>query len=152
MAYDSVQHRAHNLLTRSMSACLLASRLTIYRLLKYRWTMPSNGMPWRGDCGPQDLAVISLLSLRSFVDCQLLQALAGTIEAEEGISRRLIPRPMTKIACDLWSQELLLSLYQTHLICRCGTIGRPSTLSALRPLLEARLTPPRVEAMRIVAC
>jgi hypothetical protein len=44
--------------------------------------------PRRGDCGPRDLAVISLLSLRSFVDCRVPQALAGAIEAEgEGISR-----------------------------------------------------------------
>jgi hypothetical protein len=42
--------------------------------------------PRRGDCGPRDLAVISLLSLRSFVDCRVPQALAGAIEAE-GISR-----------------------------------------------------------------
>jgi hypothetical protein len=42
--------------------------------------------PQRGDCGPRDLAVISLLSLRSFVDCRVPRALVGAIEAEE-ISR-----------------------------------------------------------------
>ncbi len=68
--------------------------------------------PRRGDCGPWDLAVISLLSLRSFVDCQLPQALAGAIKAEEGISRRLIPTPTTKIAHDLSSRALLLCLYR----------------------------------------
>jgi len=68
--------------------------------------------PWRGNCGPQDLVVISLLSLRSFVDCQLPQALAGAIKAEEGISRRLIPTPTTKIAHDLSSRALLLCLYR----------------------------------------
>jgi hypothetical protein len=35
--------------------------------------------------------------------------LAGVIEAER-ISERLIPRPTTKIARDLWSRALLLSL------------------------------------------
>ena len=65
--------------------------------------------PRRGDCGPRDLAVISLLSLRSFVDCRVPQALAGAIEAK-GISQRLIPRPTTKNAHDLSSRELLLSL------------------------------------------
>jgi hypothetical protein len=42
--------------------------------------------PWWGDCGPRDLVVISLLSLCSFVDCQVPRALAGAIEAK-GISR-----------------------------------------------------------------
>jgi hypothetical protein len=42
--------------------------------------------PRRGDCGPRDLTVISLLSLRSFFDCRVPRALAGAIEAE-GISR-----------------------------------------------------------------
>ncbi len=43
------QHRAHNLLTRSVSACLLASRLTIYRLSNtagpccYRMAWPRRG-------------------------------------------------------------------------------------------------------------
>ena len=35
----------------------------------------------------------------------------GAIE-DEGISQRLIPRPTTKIARDLWSRELLMSLYK----------------------------------------
>ena len=67
--------------------------------------------PQRGDCGPRDLVVISLRSLRTFVDCRVPRALAGAIEAE-GISQRLIPRPTTKIARDLSSRELLLSLYR----------------------------------------
>jgi hypothetical protein len=46
--------------------------------------------PWRGDCGQQDLAVISLLSLRSFVDCRVPQALEGAIKAD-GISRETEP-------------------------------------------------------------
>ena len=41
--------------------------------------------PRRGDCGPRDLAVISLLSLRSLADCRVPGALAGAIEAN-GIS------------------------------------------------------------------
>ena len=65
--------------------------------------------PRRGDCGPRDLAVISLLSLCSFVDCRVSRALAGAIEAK-GISQRLIPRPTTKIARDSWSRELLLRM------------------------------------------
>ena len=44
------------------------------------------------------------------VDCWLPRALAGAIEAE-GISRRLIPRLMTKIARGLSSRELLLSIW-----------------------------------------
>ena len=46
--------------------------------------------PRRGDCGPRDLAVISLLSLRSFVDCRVPRVLARAIEAE-GISRETEP-------------------------------------------------------------
>ena len=38
--------------------------------------------PRRGDCGPRDLAVISLLSLRSFVDCRVPRALEVAIEAD----------------------------------------------------------------------
>jgi len=63
--------------------------------------------PRRGDCGPRDLAVISLLSLRSLADCRLPRVLAGAIEAE-GISQRLTPRPTKKIARDLLSRALLL--------------------------------------------
>ena len=45
-------------------------------------------MAWhrRGDCGPRDLAIISLPSLHSLADCRVPQALAGDIEAD-GISR-----------------------------------------------------------------
>jgi hypothetical protein len=46
--------------------------------------------PRWGDCGQRDLAVISLLSLRSFVDCRVLRALEGTIEAD-GISQETEP-------------------------------------------------------------
>jgi len=67
--------------------------------------------PRRGDCGPRDLAVISLLSLRSLAGCRVPRALAGAIEAE-GISQRLTSRPTKKIARDLWSRELLMSLYR----------------------------------------
>jgi len=42
--------------------------------------------PWQGDCGPRDLAVISLRSLRSYANCRALRALAGAIEAD-GISQ-----------------------------------------------------------------
>jgi len=65
--------------------------------------------PRRGDFGPRDLLVISLCSLCSLADCRAPQALAGAIKAD-GISPRLIPRPKTKIAHDLSSRELLLSL------------------------------------------
>ena len=46
--------------------------------------------PWRGDCSQRDLAVISLLSLHSFVDCRVPRALEGTIEAD-GISQETEP-------------------------------------------------------------
>jgi hypothetical protein len=46
--------------------------------------------PRPGDCGQRDLAVISLLSLRSFVDCRVPRALAGAIEAN-GISPETEP-------------------------------------------------------------
>ena len=42
--------------------------------------------PRQGDCGPRDLAIISLWSLCSLADCRVLRALAGAIEAG-GISR-----------------------------------------------------------------
>jgi len=77
-----VQHRAYNLLTRSVSARLLASRLTY---IDYPNTAgPCHRMAWprRGDCSQRDLAVISLLSLRSFADCRVPRALAGAIEAD----------------------------------------------------------------------
>ena len=54
----------------SVDPCLLANRLTIDN----RNTVgPCQLMAWprRGDCGPRDLAVISLLSLHSFVDCRV---------------------------------------------------------------------------------
>jgi len=93
-----VQHRAYNLLTCSVSARLLASRLTMYRLSNTAG--PCHQMTWPrwGDFGPRDLTVISLLSLRSFVDCWVPRASAGSIEAK-GISQRLIPRPTTKCPC-----------------------------------------------------
>jgi len=139
--------------------------------------------PRRGDCGPRDLAVISLLSLCDFVDCRVSRALAGAIEAKEGISRRLIPRPTMKIARDLWSRELIMSLYRpiesadaARLSGRprralCAHHWRPDRLRReSRPCelwlvdvwlgrgtspsqanegtsLEARSTPPRVEAV-----
>ncbi len=64
--------------------------------------------PRRGDCGPRDLAIISLLSLRSFVDCRVPRALEGAIEAD-GISRETEPEADSEVARDLSSRELLLS-------------------------------------------
>jgi hypothetical protein len=61
--------------------------------------------PRQGNCGPRDLVVISLLSLRSFADCRVPRALAGANEADG----RLIQRLTTKIARDLSSRELLLT-------------------------------------------
>ena len=43
------------------------------------------------------------------VDCCVPRALAGIIKVEQ-ISERLIPRPTTKIARDLWSRAPLMSL------------------------------------------
>jgi hypothetical protein len=66
--------------------------------------------PRRGDCGPRDLAVISLLSLCSFVDCRVPRALAGAIEAD-GISPETEPEADNEVARDLSSRDLLISLY-----------------------------------------
>jgi hypothetical protein len=67
--------------------------------------------PRRGDCSPRDLAVISLLSLHSFVDCRVPQALAGAIGAE-GISRETDSEADDEDRPYSWSRELLLSLYR----------------------------------------
>ena len=74
--------------------------------------------PQQGDCGPQDLAVISLLSLCSFVDCQVPRALVGAIKAKR-IRQRLIPRPTTKISSDLLLRELRVNTMANDTLQHC---------------------------------
>ena len=81
-----MQHRAHNLLTHSVSARLLASRLTI-QIIEIP---PDHAIEWHGlgrvIAANETLRSSLCLSLRSFADCRVPQALAGAIEAD-GISQ-----------------------------------------------------------------
>ena len=90
---------------------MLPNRSTI-KIIKI---LPDHAIKWHGLGGAiaahkTSWSSLCIVYLR-VADCLVLQALAGAIEAD-GIRQRLIPRPMTKIARDLWSRELLLSLYR----------------------------------------
>ena len=80
---------------------MLANRSTI----KIIEILPDHAIKWHG----LGVAIAAHKTSRSSLcivylrvaDCLVLRALAGAIEAD-GIRQRLIPRLMTKIACDLW--------------------------------------------------
>ena len=107
--------------------------------------------PQRGDGDPQDLTVISSHSLSSH------SWLSYTVEHQwmplrpKGSGRDWFQggRRRSPVTC---CHRHFMLVYQTHWICWCGMIGWPSMPSALRPLLEARLTPQRVKAVWIEAC
>ena len=80
-----VQHRAHNLLTWSVSTSLLANRFMI-QIIEIPPDHSTKCWHGLGRAIVGDLAIISLCSICSLADCRVLRALSGAIEAN-GISQ-----------------------------------------------------------------